>query len=537
MKIIAQKTAAVLLYDKEGQRPTERIDFDPANRIGNVWHLDDAAVPENVPYLLEIDGVTTVDPRATVTTSSSVYGHYNKRPVYGMRRTLQPFADGYTAHRMDELVIYAAHVRGFTASATYGGEAGGTFRALGEHAAYIRKMGFNAVELMPVYDFNECMHNKTHRNYWGYGKGHYYAPKPAYAGEDDPVDAFRTMVKQLHENGLDVILQMYFIETTSEEIIRTLVHWIRFYGVDGFHIIRPDGDLSSVPDSPYLTGTKLFTGTGGDREQVRCFDEGFLVDVRRFLRGEDNAARNLSRYFLQACHRVNFAAYHNGYTLYDVFSYEEKHNEANGEHNRDGTDYNYSMNFGTEGPAADETVREQRLRAVHNALLLTLTARDIPRIMMGDEVLRTQNGNNNAYCIDAEINYLNHQPEGAAADLPGWMRRAVAFRRQMLSADNPFGHGGRRAGKMPSVSVHQADAWQENILPQSKYFAVYYERKEPLLLVVNLSARKQRIGLPDEITGTFEQIIGTASTAAPERDGRYICPEPFSVAWYRLEKE
>ena len=535
MKVIAKERVRVLLYENNASKPTGRVDFDEKDRIGNVHFLDDAAIPAHVPYRLEVDGELVTDPEAVRISSAREFGSYDRRKVYSLRYPMKPVHKTYVPHPVRDLIVYQAHVRGFTRSESCRTKQGGTFRAMEENIPYLKNLGITALELMPVYDFDETGATREITNYWGYAKGNYYAPKPSYAAGDDEIAELRSLIEALHKNGIDVILQMYMPEKTAGEIIDILVHWIRFYGVDGFHILAAGCNLQEVFSSPYLVGTKLFSATL--REDNCCTlqdDESFLADVRRFLRGEDNAAQNMLYYLTQAARRVNFPAYHNGLTLRDTFSYEKKHNEENGESNQDGTNYNFSMNFGQEGDTDDPSINAQRIRAVKNALLLTFFSVGIPKIYMGDEVYHTLKGNNNAYRLDTEKAYLPWNPDPVQKELLDFVKELIQVRKTWF-LNNQFPAHDRNRDSMPDVSVHQEDAWQATVLPQNKHFAVFYAAKTPMLLTVNLSGSEERIGLPYQIAGSPEFIIGTTGGENPVQDGPHIHLKPHTVAVYKMK--
>lgn len=535
MKVTAKTTAQVLLYRERGTKPYRRLDFDPDRRIGNVHELSDDRIPMDTPYRLEIDGTEQIDRHAVRIRSAKTFGKYDANKVYSLRYDLKPLHDGYTAHDAQDLIVYQAHVRGFSKSRSWKKGDGGTFRAMEAGIPYFTDLGINAVELMPVYDFNEKPSPEAPLNYWGYVRGNYYAPKPSYAAGDDEIAEFQSLIRAFHKAGIDVILQMYFPDESVSEIIDILKHWIYYYGIDGFHIINCAADFYEIAAHPYLAGTKLFANEmREDNPESFADNEAFLVDVRRFLRGEDNSARNILHYLTNDTRRLNFPAYHNGFPLSDVFSYEKKHNESNGEGNRDGTDYNYSMNFGCEGETKDASIQEARLRAVKNTLLLTLLSAGIPKIYMGDEVLRTQHGNNNAYCMDAEDAYLSHRPSAAAQEIRDFVRSVITARKTLFS-DIVYTAGSKAHDRMPNISVHQEDAWQANILPQNKHFAIYYAGKQEMLLTVNLSHTPQRIGLPYELEGDFDYVVGTTEKKKLTYEGCHVDLEPRSIALYTVK--
>jgi glycogen operon protein len=390
-------------------------------------------------------------------------------------------------------VIYEMHVAGFTRHPSSGlaPEKRGTYAGLIEKIPYLRDLGVTAVELLPVYQFDEQDGPPGRVNYWGYAPVSFFAPHRAYSSRQDPlgpVDEFREMVKALHRAGIEVILDVVYNHTAegnhegptlcyrglanssyyileqdrtwysnytgtgntlnaNNPIVRRMIvdslrYWVQAMHVDGFRfdlasiLSRDEAGrplenppiLWDIETDPFLAGTKLIAEAwdAAGLYQVGSFigdswkewNGRFRDDVRRFLKSDSGTLSRLATRLIgspdlygheerEPEQSINFVTCHDGFTLNDLVSYNEKHNEANGEDNRDGSNDNLSWNCGAEGPTDDPAIQRLRNRQVKNFLTLTLLAIGTPMLLMGDEVRRTQRGNNNAYCQDNELNWFD----------------------------------------------------------------------------------------------------------------------------------
>ncbi len=409
-------------------------------------------------------------------------------------------------------VIYEMHVAGFTKHESSGvaPERRGTFLGLIEKIPYLKELGVTAVELLPVFAFDEQDAPIGRKNYWGYSPISFFAPHAAYAagsGVTSALDEFRDMVKALHRAGIEVILDVVYNHTgegnrfgpticfrgldnptyymlegerysnfsgtgntlnaNNSVVLRmiqdSLRYWVQEMHVDGFRfdlasilardekgrpLERPHA-LYSIETDPVLVETKLIAepwdAAGlyqvgsfiGDRWQE--WNSRFRDDVRAFLKGDKNTVSALTNRLLgspdlyehegrEPEQSINFVTCHDGFTLNDLVSYNRKHNEANGEDNRDGHDHNLSWNCGVEGPTDDPAIERLRNRQVKNFHALTMIAVGVPMITMGDEVRRTQLGNNNAYCQDNEISWFDWRLLKKHGDVLRFVKELIHWR-------------------------------------------------------------------------------------------------------------
>lgn len=388
-----------------------------------------------------------------------------------------------------DMLIYKLHVRGYTKLADV--ENPGTFSGLAEKVSYIKELGMNAVLLMPCYEFHEVpamredMKNSYRTayvnkvNYWGYTEGYYFAPKRAYCAGENGRQEFADMVSEFHANGIAVFMEIYFSwDMSPASGVEVLRFWHDTYGVDGFRVIGSDAVLRAAVTDVMLTECKLMgMNFGGDcysygtpekiyndKNRLIWYDEGFMEAARHFLRGdEDSIAEFLNKTIRhQDGHpTVNFMADQNCFTLMDMVSYERRHNEYNGENNKDGRRYNISMNCGAEGRTGKSTVLRMRIKMVKNALAMTILSASVPMLMAGDEFGISHGGNNNPYCLDDEINYIDWGLLEKNHELYAFAKELIAFRR-MHSCIHPaleFTMSDHRVKGMPDLSCHSERAW------------------------------------------------------------------------------
>jgi glycogen operon protein len=422
----------------------------------------------------------------------------------GDRPLCRPFSD---------TVIYEMHVGHFTRHPSSGvaPERRGTFAGLIEKIPYLKDLGITAVELMPIFAFDEQAAPAGLRNVWGYEPISFFAPHPRYASRRQPLavlDEFRDMVKALHRAGIEVLLDVvynhsgedgadgptlslrglanetYYIVNedgsyadysgcgnsldANETVVRRMIldslrYWVRDMHVDGFRFdlaavlsrdrhgvpIASPPVLRDIESDPVLANVKLIAEAWDARGlyQVGLFGSqgwkewngSFRDDVRRFAKGDERTVRALAsrlagspdiyRMASRDSPGINFATCHDGFTLNDLVSYNAKHNEANGEANRDGPEDNHGWNCGAEGPTSDPAINELRTRQMKNLLTLTILSAGTPMLLMGDEIRRTQQGNNNPYCLDDERVWLDWRGVSESAGLLRFARGLIALRR------------------------------------------------------------------------------------------------------------
>lgn len=482
-----------------------RIPFPKEGRMGNVWEMTVLAEGlDRYEYALEIDHEIVPDPCGRRFLGREEWG--NAGQVYTVPKTpirQEPFDwEGDQPLRIpyEECIIYRSHVRGLTMHASSKGKEKGTFRGVAAKIPYLKELGITTLELMPTAEFQEVMMQKTadggpkrrpeptgRINYWGYTAALNYAPKAAYAGMGrNPVTELKQLVKTLHKAGIELVMELYFTgQEPAAAVLDTVRFWVREYHLDGVHLTgQVPAEL--LAQDPYLSDTKLWAVSWpetktekGCRKHLGEYNEGFLIDMRRVLKGDEGQMNQLAfrtRRNPADFGVINFIAGTNGFTMMDMVCYEKKHNEDNGEKNQDGSDYNYTWNCGVEGPARRKKVAALRRKQLRNAMLLVFLSQGTPLLLAGDEFGNTQNGNNNAYCQDNEISWLNWNQKRTNHDLFEFAKHVIEFRKA-----HPVFHMEKEPRVMdylacghPDMSFHGEKAWCPEFDSSKRQLGVMY---------------------------------------------------------------
>ncbi len=343
-----------------------------------------------------------------------------------------------------DMVVYLAHVRGFTMHSSSKVRGRGTFYGMMQKIPYLKDLGITTVELQPIYEYEEL--NKNGKvNYWGYQKGYYYAPKSSYSYKADAVSECKEMIKAFHKQGMEVILQFYFpAEVSRLEILEILQYWSYYYQVDGFHLMGENLPVEELAKDVYLSSRKLWyydfpveTLYPGNELPKKCvlasYQDSYMYDMRRFLKGDEGSVHAaVKRMTVNPAKQgvIDFVTNYFGLTMWDMVSYERKHNRDNGEDNRDGNDYNGTWNCGAEGVTKKKQIMSLRRKQFMNAFALLMFSQGTPLFFMGDEFGNSQKGNNNPYCQDNEITWLNWNDLNKNKELYQYVKELIAFRRK-----------------------------------------------------------------------------------------------------------
>ncbi|MBU1240705.1 glycogen debranching protein GlgX [Myxococcota bacterium] len=516
------RRVAILLFDSvDDIEPSKVLELDPEKfRFGDIWSVFVEGIEAGQAYAYQLDGPWDplngqrydrgkylIDPYA-----KSIAGPYDwHRSQFEPHQPPLPMApksivvssdfpwkrDRPMHIPMEETVIYEVHLKGFTAHPSSGVSSPGTFKGFKEMIPWIKSLGVTSVEFLPLQAFpaNENIHfnpdtGERLTNYWGYSTMAFMAPHAPYASDQRPgaeINEFRELVSELHEAGLEVIMDVVFNHTAEgnetgptlsfrgiednvyymvepgtgayrnysgcgntvncnhpvvrDFILDVLRYWVVEMHVDGFRfdlasILGRDqeGNLLDNPPlverisaDPILRGVKIiaeawdaggayqvgsFPGTrwaewnGRYRDDIRHFwlKKGSIRELATRLAGSEDLYGPSGRTPL---HSINFVTCHDGFTLRDLVSYNEKHNLANGENNMDGDNNNLSNNHGVEGECFDPAMRKARLRTMKNLLTTLMVSQGVPMILAGDEAGRTQKGNNNCYCQDNPLSWID----------------------------------------------------------------------------------------------------------------------------------
>lgn len=570
----------LLLFKPQASKPYARIPFPDSYRIGDTYSMLVFDIkPDEFEYAFSFDGPyepakgllfneenVLLDPYSRAVTGQRKWGEkpeggkdfeYRARVVKSsfdwgnIKQLEQPFED---------LVIYETHVRGYTKDKSSGVSAPGTFAGLKDKIPYLKDLGINAVELMPIFEFDEMESARVVDgvqlyNYWGYNTVSFFAPNTSYAFNEEhnhEGDELKSLIKALKENGIEVILDVVFNHTAegnemgpcfsfkgidnnvyymltpdahyynfsgcgnvmncnhpvvSSFIIDCLRHWAIEYRVDGFRfdlasILGRDQNGAPMANPPILESLAFDPVLGKMKLIAEAWDAGGLYqvgsfpswnrwaewngryrdDMRSFLKGDDGMAGNAitritgSRDLYSPESRghkasVNFMTCHDGFTLYDLYSYNEKHNEKNGWNNTDGDNNGHSWNCGAEGETDDPNVNGLRRRLIKNAFAALLCSRGPAMFFAGDEFCNTQFGNNNAYCQDNIISWLDWSRLEEFKEIHDFVRHMIQFRKEhpiLRKMTKPS------SCQFPEISVHNGTPFNASTDYKTKLIGIMY---------------------------------------------------------------
>ena len=509
------QTCELIIY-KKGARASEFSQEMPYSDVAGNLHFLSVVLeqPEDYEYCYKIGGKIVPDPYGKAFSGREHWSVSKGKEKRTLRTrivtdTFDWEKSQFPHLKKEDVIAYSLHVRGFTKHSSSGVAHKGTFDGVTEKLPYLQKLGINQIHLMPVYEFDE---NQRHVNYWGYGKAYFFAPKASYAA-GDPVNEMKSLVRQMHLAGIEVILEMPFTEgTTFSMILDCLRYWVMQYHVDGFivnpYICNPD----ELAKDPVLAKSKILKK-----------EDGFQNVMRRFLKGDEGMIRDvICQLKNQDTQLYNYIASHNGFTLCDVVSYDGKHNEANGENNLDGPDYNYSWNCGAEGNSRKKAVNELRKNQIFNAFFLLLFAQGMPCILSGDEFMNTQKGNNNAYCQDNLISWLDWNQLSRQEELYTFVCRLIALRKACMKqtakkSEDTMGRSG-----IPQISYHGEDAWQMPAGRASRQLGVFYHEEcteKDFYIAYNMHWLSHSFALPSLPKGMeWVCIAGTKEGVLDEKE-------------------
>ena len=624
----------LVLFHNHEEEPFIEIPFFKEFRLGNVFSMIIYDLDyENIEYGYRMDGPfcpaeghrfdkskILLDPYAKLIVGRDVWGkqpNWDSLYQYRARVVLADFDwenDMPLETPVNDLIVYEMHVRNFTCGAASGVKHRGTFAGIVEKIPYLLELGVNCVELMPIHEFDEFENYRPSPvdghplyNLWGYSNVGFFAPKAAYASSGRfsmQVDELKNLVKHLHANGIEVILDVVFNHTAEGDqrgpyisyrgidnktyymltpdgsyynfsgcgntlncnnpnvrdmIVESLRYWVTDYHIDGFRfdlaaILGRDQNgnpmsnpplLESLAHDPILGKTKLIAEAwdAGGLYQVGSFPSWgrwaewngkFRDSIRRFLKSDPNVLGDVKERIigspdLYASQKrgikasVNFVTAHDGFTLMDLVSYNDKHNEANGEDNRDGENHNNSWNCGWEGPTDDPAINRLRHQQVKNAITMLMVSQGIPMVLSGDEMGNSQQGNNNAYCQDNEIAWLDWNDLDRNADIFRYFKQIIKFRRlhKVLRYDDHLSHCDYRNLGYPDFSWHGVKAWQpesgyNNLTAAFMLNGKYADNDDFIYVAMNMHWEMHGFELPQLPEGMAWHIFANTGMEVPE---------------------
>lgn len=613
------KSCRLCLFHVGEHEPYAKITFPESCRLGDTYSMVVYDLkPKEFEYAYQFDGEYNprkgllfdrtkyiLDPYAKSVAGQENWG--KEKPVSERMYKARVIDSGYdwgnfknTSLEPKDMIIYEMHVRGFTQDRSSGVEHRGTYEGIREKIPYLLELGINAVELMPVFEFDETedvryVDGEKLLNYWGYSPVCFFAPNVAYASDTRAGKAgneFRSLIHELNANGIEVILDVVFNHTAEgnemgpcfsfkgidnniyymltpdgkyynfsgcgnvmncnhpivqQFILECLRYWVVSYRVDGFRFDlasimgrNEDGSpmskpplLQSLAFDPVLGNVKLIAEAwdagglyqvgsfpswnrwaewnGRYRDDMRCFLKGDYgmaqAAINRItgsldLYGKENRGENAT---------VNFLNCHDGFTLYDMYAYQEKHNEKNGWNNTDGADDNNSWNCGVEGETTDPEILKLRNRLRKNAFAILMCSRGSAMFLAGDEFCNTQFGNNNAYCQDNIISWLDWNRKEEYKEMFEFCKYMIDLRKKhpiLRGRSGPSGCG------FPEVSIHNKTAWNSNCDPDTRTIGIMFagrtqgNREDDIIYIgVNAYWEKQEVQLPNLPLGRKWRIL------------------------------
>ena len=625
----------LLLFRREIDEPFAILPFPEHYKVGNVYSMIVFKLHiEDFEYAYRLDGPYNpkkglifdktkylLDPYAKAVTGQSQWGVSHSRGQHYKARVVKDDFDWGKCKQpliaMDELIIYEMHVRGFTIHPSSGVKFPGTFDGLLEKLPYLKELGVNVVELMPIFEFDETMEAREYNgknlyNYWGYNTVSFFSPNTSYTASTEynrEGNELKKLIKTFNENGIEVFLDVVFNHTAEgnekgpffsfkgvdnniyylltpegfyynfsgcgntlncnhpivqQMILECMRYWVITYHIDGFRfdlasILGRNEDGSPMKQPPLLQSLAFDPILGNVKLIAEAWDAGGLYqvgsfpswnrwaewngkyrdDIRRFLKGDDGLAT-------AAAHRisgspdlydpnirganasVNFITCHDGFTLYDLYSYNEKHNEANGWENTDGTSDNYSWNCGVEGDTDNIEIIHLRKRMIKNACVTLLCSRGTPMFLAGDEFCNTQFGNNNPYCQDNEISWLDWSLLEKNREIFEFFKYMIQLRKsheiiRHKCASCSIG--------FPDISYHGVTPWIEEFSYIDKYIGIMFAGKridqpedDIIYLAINAYWEGLEITLPELPMGMSWYIVCNTYL---EEQKRFVWEKPF----------
>lgn len=549
ISIFADDIPTIEIWDDVGKRLS--VDMEPYSFPGSVYAVRiEGEWPEHWKYRLKVKDDYMADAWQMGKSRRSL----SDERFCGVDMTGFDWQEDRPPHiPYNKLYMYKLHVKGFTRHASSKVRSKGMIGGVTEKLAYMKDLGMNGIELMPVYAFDPMVTDRasqtTRVNYWGYGEGCFKRVHPEYGTMDD----LRVLVRQAHRMDMEIYLELLFPDHMPDpEKVDILRFWVLNAHVDGFHLSHDTSPVDMILNDPILSDVKIFTEgfSGAERlkeERTAVCHNGYLEAGRRFLRGDRDSCGGWMGQMLErrrAGGMIRYLAVNNGFTLMDLVSYNEKHNEANGENNRDGAPDNLSYNCGVEGPSRKKAVVSLRTRQLKNAWILALFNQGTPLIYAGDEFGNSQEGNNNAWCQDNETSWLNWQLLKNKKWLWAFAKRMIALRKSepIFAPDRPFKMADVDGLGYPDFSFHGKQPWFVEEGQSKNCVGCMYTGKneddtlKAYYIAYNMSDRMEQFhlpSLPEGMTWTIlEDTSGEGDGQGPDPDGGWLL-ESHSIVIFK----
>jgi glycogen operon protein len=531
------RVASINFYDINSKKPVYKLDLTEDMFLGDVLCINVSGLDfDMLSYRYQTDDKEFIDPYSKAVDLEGNFSLFQKeKPYKDFDNDKNPrvfYEDSY---------FYLTSVKGSTMLDPKASGKKGTFKALESKLSYYKKLGVTSIVLMPVYEVlkkklgdENSIENQIYsykedkskenlkKNYWGFGAGLHFAIKKEYVSSDYPAFEFKHFIKTYHDAGMEIILMMQYENASKDYILNSLKYYVTEFHIDGFRLIGLNIPMDDILSDPMLKKTKIIY----DNYDFNSYDDKsalkykvlassnnlFMNSARKFLKSDEDmvsylsyAVRENSRFYSP----LRFITDFSGFSLYDLVSFNVKHNEENGEDNTDGTDYNYSWNCGIEGETKKKSILSLRKQQVRNAFLLMMLTQGAPLIKGGDELLNTQFGNNNPYCQDNETGWIKYRKDKTALDFYNFTKNLISFRKRHSILHQPkelmlFDY---MSCKFPDVSFHGREAFKMDQTPVSRAFGVLYygdyakqyktEKEESIYIVYNMYWEDCEFALPE----------------------------------------
>ena len=498
--IEAEKEVSLLFYKKGESRPEIAVPLSKEKSFGDYRAVMISGISmDEYEYNYCVDGEVQQDFYAHSLSGVSSFGKEYPKEEHAVRCRYQKDYhwknEKFSPILLSDSILYKLQVRSFTKDKDSGVREKGTFRGVEQKIAYLKKLGITGVLFMPTYEYRECSKEvkepehfgerkkQVRVNCWGYtGEANYFAPKASFCSTDYPYQEFCKMVDSLHGAGIECLMEFYFDGSVgSSQILDILHYWMKTYHIDGFHLMGKGVLPEVLVKDKWLSQSKLFfSDINGEQiyqKQIPSFrhiaeyNEGFLYCMRHLLKSDEGMIeeflyRNKRNYKNSGV--INYMADQDGLTMMDMVSYDERHNEANGENGRDGIEYNCSWNCGAEGYSRKKSIRRLRMGQLKNAFLMLLLSQGTPLIFQGDEFGNSQGGNNNAWCQDNETGWVNWKKLRQNKELFEFVKEAVSIRKMhsILHLESELKGADYKAVGYPDISYHSNQPWYYSGSPE-----------------------------------------------------------------------
>ncbi|MCR4788230.1 MAG: hypothetical protein K5888_06580 [Lachnospiraceae bacterium] len=555
------KKLGLILYDRNGREA--RIPFKASYGTGSLYALSISNLDlSDHTYNFYVDDEIVNDPYGKAFTRTENFGVPEDKSIRGLVETADfDWEDDQRPEiPYENSVMYGLNVRAFTMHSSSKVKNKGTFEGVIQKLDYLKDLGVTSVVLMPVYEFDECLAIKNSKNpknidemtksaagarvnCWGFQDALYFAPKAHYSSKNDPTLSFKELVKAAHKKGMEIILHFYFSPGLNPAyIMEALKFWTVEYHVDGFRISGfdipfrfilmesilmssklwfayiPGEDASMIPAKPYLRNVSC--DNGNYRNTIRMFNKADEGCLNEFISLQKNNPSNVAL--------INYVCDYDGFSLRDLYTYERKHNEDNGENNFDGNNANHSWNCGLEGETRKKHINEARARQIKNILTFVLLGAGTPYIFSGDEFGNSRFGNNNAYCMDNEKGYVEWKDNSFARDILSYTKNMISLRMR-----NPIFHMKDELKNIdtlscgyPDLSYHGFEAWRPDLGYNSRAIGMFYygpccgnRNAGSYYIGINMHWENHRLAVPKLPKGyVYSKIFDTSGKDGISKD-------------------